>query len=122
RCRAWTDCDPVASQPAPDNAVSTRGARKPSATATTSHPTSTPRKWVAAYRPRRPIGPTARATSDVLSWISVFSLATAVLASPQFDGQKRSVWLTRARLATLNLGRGLHHREFSLRRRDSFLS
>ena len=27
--RAWTDSEPVASQPAPDSAVSTRGARTP---------------------------------------------------------------------------------------------
>ena len=34
--RAWTDCEPVVSQPAPDSAVSTRGAKNPSATATTT--------------------------------------------------------------------------------------
>jgi hypothetical protein len=45
--RAATDSEPVASQPAPDSAVSTFGAKTPSATATSSQPIATVRKWVA---------------------------------------------------------------------------
>ena len=45
--RACTDCEPVASQPAPDSAFSTRGARHPSASATRAHAARTTRKWVA---------------------------------------------------------------------------
>ena len=55
--RAATDSEPVASHPAPDNAFSTLGAKKPSTTATTSQPSATTRKWVAVQRPKRPIGP-----------------------------------------------------------------
>ena len=39
--RACTDCEPVASQPAPESAFSTRGARKPSPSATTAQPIRT---------------------------------------------------------------------------------
>jgi hypothetical protein len=45
--RACTDCEPEASQPAPDSAVSTRGAKNPKTTAMSSQPTRTARKWVA---------------------------------------------------------------------------
>ena len=46
-CRAWTDCEPVVSHPAPERAVSTRGAKNPSTTAITSQAVRTARKWVA---------------------------------------------------------------------------
>ena len=46
--RAATDCDPVASQPAPESAVSTRGARNPSPTARTTQAMATWRVCVAA--------------------------------------------------------------------------
>ena len=45
--RAATDSEPVASQPAPDSAVSTLGANKPSTTATSTQAIATVRKWVA---------------------------------------------------------------------------
>ena len=45
--RAATDSEPVASQPAPDSAVSTRGAKAPSTTATNAQPITTARKWPA---------------------------------------------------------------------------
>ena len=45
--RAATDSEPVASQPAPDSAVSTLGAKTPSATATSAQAIATVRKWVA---------------------------------------------------------------------------
>ena len=57
--RACTDCEPEASQPAPERACSTRGANTPRPTASTSHATRTARKWSAVQAPRRPIGPTA---------------------------------------------------------------
>jgi hypothetical protein len=41
--RARTDSDPLACQPAPDRAVSTLGAKTPSATATTAHASATSR-------------------------------------------------------------------------------
>ncbi len=45
--RAATDCEPVASQPAPESAFSTRGAKNPSTTATSAQAIATGRKWVA---------------------------------------------------------------------------
>ena len=48
RSRTCTDSDPLACQPAPDSAVSTRGAKKPSATATTAQAMNTVRALVAA--------------------------------------------------------------------------
>ena len=45
--RAATDSEPVASQPAPDSAVSTFGANTPSPTATSAQVTATRRIWVA---------------------------------------------------------------------------
>ena len=47
------------SQPAPESAVSTRGARTPRPTTTTAQATKTTRAWVADQRPSRPIGPSA---------------------------------------------------------------
>ena len=44
----------MASQPAPDSAVSTRGARTPRPTATTTHAAATTPKCVAVQRPSRP--------------------------------------------------------------------
>ena len=60
--RACTDCEPVASHPAPERAVSTRGAKKPKPTAMTTQAITTPLKCVAVKWPRRPIGPTRRAS------------------------------------------------------------
>ena len=57
RSRACTDCEPESSQPAPDRAVSTRGARTPRPMTTTAQAMTTIRTWVADQRPRRPIGP-----------------------------------------------------------------
>ncbi len=45
--RACTDSEPVASQPAPDSACSTRGASAPRPSATTAHAIATARTWVA---------------------------------------------------------------------------
>ena len=45
--RAATDCEPVASQPAPDSAVSTFGAKTPRPTATSTQAIATARKCVA---------------------------------------------------------------------------
>ena len=59
--RAWTDSEPFACQPAPESAVSTFGAKTPSATATTAQAIATARTWSAVQRPSLPIGPTASA-------------------------------------------------------------
>ena len=59
RARACTDCEPESCQPAPERAVSTRGARTPSPSATTTQAIATSRTWVADQRPRRPTGPRA---------------------------------------------------------------
>ena len=56
--RAWTDSEPVASQPAPESACSAFGAKNPSTATSSSQTISTARKWVAAQRPSLPIGPT----------------------------------------------------------------
>ena len=57
--RACTDCEPLACQPAPESAVSTRGAKEPNATAIATQASTTARTCVAVKRPSRPIGPTA---------------------------------------------------------------
>ena len=57
--RTLTDSEPLACQPAPDSAVSTRGASTPRPTAITAQVMKTARRWVAAKRPSRPIGPRA---------------------------------------------------------------
>jgi hypothetical protein len=56
-CRARTDSDPFACQPAPESAVSTLGAKTPRATATTAQVIATRRMWSAVQRPSRPSGP-----------------------------------------------------------------
>ncbi len=66
--RAATDSEPVASQPAPDSAVSTLGAKTPSTTATSAQPITTARKCVAVWRPRRPIGPYVAVIEDRPPW------------------------------------------------------
>ena len=59
RSRAWTDCEPESSQPAPESAVSTRGASTPSEMTMTAQAMKTVRARVADQRPRRPMGPSA---------------------------------------------------------------
>ncbi len=59
RSRACTDCEPESSQPAPESAVSTRGARTPRPTTTTAQAMKTTFAWVADQRPSRPMGPRA---------------------------------------------------------------
>ena len=54
--RAATDWLPEACHPAPASALSTWTAKKPKATMTRSHATSTRRKWVAAHAPSRANG------------------------------------------------------------------
>ena len=46
RFRAWTDCEPEASQPAPDSAFSARGATVPRPTTIRTHEMATVRPWV----------------------------------------------------------------------------
>ena len=55
--RAATDSEPVDSQPAPDSAFSTFGAKKPRPSARTPQAITTALKCVAVQPPRRPIGP-----------------------------------------------------------------
>jgi hypothetical protein len=55
--RAATDCDPDASQPAPESACWALGANNPSPTAMTTHASRTARKWLAVQNPNRPSGP-----------------------------------------------------------------
>ena len=55
--RTCSDSEPVASQPAPESACSTLGAKTPRPMAMTAHVMATSLKWVAVQRPRRPMGP-----------------------------------------------------------------
>ena len=68
RSRAATDCEPESSQPAPDRAVSTRGARTPRQTTTTAHEMNTIRARVTDQRPRRPMGPSALNGGSRAGW------------------------------------------------------
>ena len=63
---ACTDSEPFACQPAPESAVSTFGAKKPSPTAITIHAIATARPWSAVQRPSRPTGPTVSGCSRAL--------------------------------------------------------
>ena len=63
--RAWTDSEPFACQPAPERALSTFGAKRPSATARTAQAIATARTWSAAQRPSLPIGPTVSGCSSI---------------------------------------------------------
>jgi hypothetical protein len=62
--RACTDSDPFACQPAPESALSTLGATRPSPTARIAQAIAMARTWSAAQRPSLPIGPTASECSS----------------------------------------------------------
>ena len=76
--RALTDWEPFACQPAPESAVSTLGAKTASARATAAQESATRRKWSAAQRPSRPIGPAASGCSTGTGVTGASTTATRI--------------------------------------------